>query len=87
MIKNIFFKTKNSLGEIIKYEMLDTVFCGETEKSYIIYTDHSLDENNRPRIFASVYNPKEYEITLRPIETRAEWDYMKEYLEREYARV
>lgn len=47
-----------------------------TEKSYVVYTDNTFDDNGRIQVYASTYIPNEKgNITdLFPVETAEEWE-------------
>ena len=63
----------NDKGEEVECEILFTFDSDETKKSYIVYTDNSLDDNGSTKVFASVYDPTGQNPTLMPIETEKEW--------------
>ena len=63
----------NDRGEEVECEILFTFDSDETKKSYIVYTDNSLDDNGSTKVFASVYDPTGQNPTLMPIETEKEW--------------
>ena len=67
------FKIKNSEGKEVEYEVLFTFDSDETNKSYMVYTDDSKDENGNIRVFASSYIPGDTTTQLLPIETDKEW--------------
>lgn len=83
MTDEFFFEITDDDGNVMEYEMLDTFFCDETGKNYILYTDHTLDENRRKKVYAAVCQPNEEEWQLSPIETDEEWAYIEEYLSKE----
>lgn len=62
-------------------EVLFTFDSEETDKSYIVYTDNSVDEDGNTRVFASIYNPDSDEQRLMPIETEKEWKIIEIILE------
>lgn len=62
-------------------EVLFTFDSDETGKSYIVYTDNSVDENGGTRVFASTYDPNAKEQRLMPIETEKEWKIIEIILE------
>ena len=64
-----------------KCEVLFTFDSEETGKSYIVYTDNSVDENGNTQVFASVYNPDSDEQYLMPLETEKEWKIIEIILE------
>lgn len=67
------FKVINDKGKEIVCYVLFTFDSVETGKSYIIYTDNSLDDQGQIQVFASVYKPGS-EMELEPIETEREWN-------------
>ena len=60
-------------GEKIICDILFTFDNEETNKSYMVYTDDSKDENGNTRVFASTYTPGQETTDLLPIETEKEW--------------
>lgn len=67
------FTIVNEEGKEIECEILFTFDSDETKKSYIVYTDNTLDENGSTKVFASVYDPTGQNPALMPIETEKEW--------------
>ena len=67
------FTIINDKGEEIECEILFTFDSEETKKSYIVYTDNTLDENGSTKVYASVYDPTGQNPALMPIETEKEW--------------
>lgn len=67
------FKVINDQGQEILCDVLFTFDSEETNKSYIVYTDNSKDEEGNVQVFASIYDPKEQNPKLEPIETDQEW--------------
>lgn len=56
----------------------------ETGKSYIIYTDNTVDEEGNTKLYASSYTPTEdggIGSVLNPIETEKEWKYVEKIVE------
>ncbi len=66
-------KVTNDKGETIVCDILFTFDSEETNKSYIVYTDNSKDENGKVRVFASIYNPNDPKTKLEDIKTDKEW--------------
>lgn len=69
-------------GEEKSYDVLFTFDNDETKKSYIVYTDNTLDEKGNIEVYASIYDPKDLKsdennefaaLPLKPIETEKEW--------------
>lgn len=73
MEERMTFKVTNNEGKEVEYEVLFTFDSDETNKSYMVYTDDSKDENGNIRVFASSYIPGEETTELLPIETDKEW--------------
>ncbi len=67
------FTIINDQGEEVECEILFTFDSDETKKSYIVYTDNTLDEQGSTKVYASVYDPTGQDPTLLPIETEKEW--------------
>ena len=67
------FKVTNNDGKEVECEVLFTFDSEETNKTYIVYTDNSVDADGNTRVYASTYNPKEDATKLLPIETDKEW--------------
>ena len=67
------FTIVNDKGEEVECEILFTFDSDETKKSYIVYTDNTLDEEGSTKVFASVYDPTGQNPALMPIETDKEW--------------
>ncbi len=67
------FTIVNDKGEEVECEILFTFDSDETKKSYIVYTDNTLDENGSTKVYASVYDPTGQNPALTPIETEKEW--------------
>ena len=51
------FKLKDEFGNETLYDVLFTFDSDETNKSYIVYTDNSLDDQGNVQVYASVYYP------------------------------
>ena len=78
---------KNSLtiiddkGVERSYDVLFTFDNDETKKSYIVYTDNSLDDNGKVQVYASIYNPDDPHSELKEIKTEKEWKVIETILE------
>lgn len=75
------FKVVNDEGKEVECEVLFTFESEETKKTYIVYTDNSVDEEGNTRVYASIYNPNEDETKLLPIETEKEWKIIQTVLD------
>ena len=60
-------------GKKIVCNVLFTFDSDETKKSYVVYTDNTKDQNGNIQVYASIYDPKDKEMKLTPIETEKEW--------------
>ena len=67
------FTIVNDKGEEVECVILFTFDSDETKKSYIVYTDNTLDEEGSTKVYASVYDPTGQNPALMPIETDKEW--------------
>lgn len=61
-------------GQEIECEVYFSFICNEKNKAYIGYTDHSVDENGKERVYVSSFDPTSTEKKLEDIKTDAEWD-------------
>ncbi len=68
-------------GVEYEYDILFTFENEEETEKYVVYTDNSLDEEGKVRVFASKYNPEINENGLVAIETDEEWKAIGELLE------
>ena len=75
------FKVVNEEGKEVECEVLFTFDSEETKKTYIVYTDNSVDAEGNTRVYASTYNPEKDETKLLPIETDKEWKIIETVLE------
>ena len=67
------FKVFDEDGKEVECEVLFTFDSDETNKSYMVYTDNTIDEDGNTRVYGSIYNPDADEVKLEPIETDKEW--------------
>lgn len=81
------FILRDENGKEIKYDVLFTFDNEETEKSYIVYTDNSLDEKGNVQVFASTFIPNSNDTRLMPVETEKEWKIIEIILEEIQAEV
>ena len=51
------FKLRDEYGKETVYDVLFTFDNEETNKSYIVYTDNSLDDKGNVQVYASIYYP------------------------------
>lgn len=81
MTEDMSFAVIDKNGRETKCDVLFTFDSEETGKSYIVYTDNSVDEEGNTRVFASIYNPDSTDQRLTPIETEKEWRIIEIILE------
>lgn len=74
------FTIVNEEGQEVECEILFTFDSEETKKSYIVYTDNTLDEEGNTKVYASVYDPSGQSAALTPIETEKEWKVIESIL-------
>ncbi|MDD2181385.1 MAG: DUF1292 domain-containing protein [Bacilli bacterium] len=67
------FKIMDDEGKELECEALFTFESDETGKSYIVYTDNTLDEEGNTKVYAAIYTPEKNEGILQPIESEKEW--------------
>jgi len=77
--KNIFTIT-NDKGESLECEVILTIESDEFGKNYIVYTDHSLDENGNFKTYASTFDPTGKSLDLGAVETEEEWEMIESVL-------
>ena len=84
------FTAFDDMGNRLDCEALFTFESVETGRSYIVYTDHSLDDDGNTKVYASIFDPADLEsaadgemviASLTPIETEAEWQLVETILE------
>ena len=69
-------------GEKKEYEIVLTFDDAETNKSYVVYTDNSLDEAGNAKVYAAIDNSKEAgKTSLLPIESDSEWKLIEYIIE------
>jgi uncharacterized protein YrzB (UPF0473 family) len=73
MDKKGIFTIVNEEGKEVECEILFTFDSDETKKSYIVYTDNTVDEDGSTKVYASVYDPTGQNPALMKIETEKEW--------------
>lgn len=77
--KNSVFTAKDSEGKSKEYEVIFKFDSEETKKSYVVYTDHSM-EKGKMKVYANVYDKTGRSKELLPIETEEEWNTIETFL-------
>ena len=67
------FTIINDEGKEIECEVLFTFDSDETKKSYIVYTDNTIDDAGNTKVYASIFDPSGNDKKLTPIESEKEW--------------
>lgn len=75
------FKLIDESGKEIECEALFTFESPETNRSYMVYTDHTVDEEGNIKVYAAIYEPENKEGVLQPIETEKEWKIIQTILD------
>ena len=73
-------KLINDEGEEITCDVLFTFDNDKNQKSYIVYTDNTVDETGSTKVYASIYDPTGKDKTLIPIESEEEWNIIENIL-------
>ena len=73
-ITNNIFVVKDENGKNIECEILFTFESPETNKNYVVYTDHTKNESGEVKVYANVYDKSGNNRELLPIETEEEWN-------------
>jgi Uncharacterized protein conserved in bacteria len=81
MEEKMTFIATDEQGNNVECEALFTFDSEETGKSYIAYTDNTLDEQGNTKVYASTYTPGEEKTALKPIESEKEWKMVEAILE------
>lgn len=79
-LRESFYVTDDN-GRCVLLHVLFTFDNDETGKSYVVYTDNSVDEQGSTQVFASTYDPEDRNTVLRAIETDKEWKIIEIILE------
>lgn len=74
------FTIVNDEGKELECDILFTFDSDETKKSYIVYTDNTVDETGSTKVYASIYDPTGNDKSLKPIESDKEWDVIENIL-------
>ncbi len=61
------------------FEVLFSFECEQNGRSYMAYTDHSVDENGAERVFAARYAEDGQKV--EPVDSQQEWEMIRDILE------
>ena len=69
-----------SNGKKIEYQVIMTFINPNNNKNYLIYTDNTIDQSNKIRFYAGIYDPKITPAFLGEPTTKEEWIYINNVL-------
>lgn len=67
------FTILNAEGKEVECDVLFTFDSEETGKSYVVYTDNTLDDEGNTEVYASIFDPTGTNPGLQPVESDKEW--------------
>lgn len=79
MRQKIFAVLKN--GNRKEYDVILTFKNDKNNKNYIVYTDNSIDNENKLKIYAAIYNPLTNEFLGVP-DSKDEWQVIYRLLDK-----
>lgn len=79
--RNDTFIAEDESGNKVKCDILFSFDNLETGKSYIVYTDYSLDDSGQFQVYVSRYSHDSSDGRLLPIETEQEWQPIRTMIE------
>lgn len=82
MNKDGILTIKNEKGEQKNFHILVTFDIEQRNKSYVIYTDYSKNENGDLRVFVSIYNKYDEDDKLEEVVEQDELELIDEYIEK-----
>jgi uncharacterized protein YrzB (UPF0473 family) len=74
------FTVVDDNGKDVVCDILFTFDSDETNKSYIVYTDNSKDDNGIVQVFASIFDPNDPNTKLEEITSDKEWKIIESIL-------
>ncbi len=87
MKENNTFTIINNEGKKILYEIVCIFESDETNKSYIIYTDNTMNDKGKLKMYGSTYILKENMMELKPVESNKEMEIINNTINDIYDRV
>lgn len=79
--KYLTFKVKDEEGKEITCEEVYTFKNEQTNKTYMVYTDNTFDEDGALKLYAGIYNPDSLDKKIIPITDDKEWAFVSEMVE------
>ncbi len=77
MMEKQYFKAMNENGVETNYEIVSLIESEDGIKKFICYTDNVI-ENDRNRMFISLYEIENEDIIIKPITKQSDWDFITE---------
>lgn len=74
------FTITNNEGKELECEVLFTFDSDEFKKSYIVFTDNTLDDKGNIKVYANTYDATGANPDLGKIETDKEWEVIEDLL-------
>lgn len=71
-----------SNGTKVEYNVILTFKSNQTNKNYVIYTDNTLDQNKKLRLYAAIYDPTSENSYLGEPTTKEEWTEITNMIDR-----
>ena len=69
-------------GQRMEFDIYFTFVCNQTNKGYLAYTDHSLDEQGNENLQVSTFDPNVGFEELGEVQTQEEWDLINSVIEK-----
>ena len=69
-------------GQRAEFDVYFTFICQQLNKAYIGYTDHTLDEEGKEKLYVSAYDPNVGINELSDIQTQEEWDLINSVIDK-----
>jgi len=85
--EKMLFKVIDETGKEIECEAWFSFESAETNRSYLVYTDNSEDEEGNIRVYGAIYQPDKKEGVLEPIESDEEFAFVEKALEKWYKQL
>lgn len=82
MNKDGILTIRNENGEQKNFHILVTFDIEQKNKSYVLYTDYSKNENGDLRVFVSIYNKYDEDDKLEEVVEQDELDVIDDYIEK-----
>ncbi len=79
--------TLESEGEKVVYTTILTYNDEKRKKSYVLYTDNTLDDDGDINMYAATYDPNSTTFELNPVETDEEWDEIQQVYDERFGEV